>query len=367
MVIQDAVRGRAIVVDLNDNLPLVIGPRGVDRTALGGGAPVSGNLPDPARLSMVVVPAEIEEAVAKLDAPEWATREAAAKELREGADVDESLMVVLSRPNLDAEQRHRLLDILCERLANAPRGALGIRMQFANDNRPGVVVVDTLPGMPAEKVLRADDRIMSIDGRTVFDGSWLQSLIMVERPGRVVKLEVDRPRRRPDGKELRGDDNEPVYERIVVDITLGSSDQLERFDQAAAMGLGGQMGGRLGGRFGGGGAMGGRVAALRDAQVREAIARFGPRPVDVAVANRRVPPPTDRDLDDIDEHPSVRSLMTYRRLIAEGAIRPTPALVESWAETLRSLRAQAEAPDVPEAIRAYLRAVSERYGELIPR
>ena len=108
-------------------------------------------------------------------------------------------------------------------------------MSVMPDGRPGVEVNDLLPGMPAEKVLKRGDRILSIDGRQVARMDSLISIVQVERPGQKVTLEVDRPTRDAAGRELRGADGMPVVERLVVEMVLASSEQLEKFDNAARM------------------------------------------------------------------------------------------------------------------------------------
>lgn len=345
-----------------DDQPIIVQQR-PDRVRMPDDAFVGGmpweaipeqNLPDDARLARVVLSDAVRQAVEELESNDWATRERAAAALREGGDIDEQLMAVLQRRTLAAEARHRVLGILCDRLAEAPRGALGIRMAVLPDGRPGVEVNDLLPGMPAEKVLRRGDRILSIDGREVSRMDSLISIVQVERPGQRVTLEIDRPTRDAAGREVRDANNFPVAERMVVEMVLASSEQLDKFD-SVQMG-GGMMGG------GRGGAQQARTARLRAAQVQEAIERFGVPAVDVPVAVRVL----SSELS-VEEHPELRDLLTARQQVLDGELDVTPAMRMAWMETVTRLRAQSMDERLPESTRAFLRQVAARYAESIPR
>lgn len=309
-------------------------------------------LPPRPLLLRIPVSDEVQAAVADLDHDSWVKREAAARLLREGTFGDEELMAVLSGATLSAEQRHRLLAVLAERLSTAPRGALGIQMQRDFSGRPGVLISAVIPGMPAEDVLRRDDRIMSINDRPIFDSDALVGIIQLERPGQRVRLSVERPKPPVDGVQLRRPDGEPVTDVVEVELELGSVDDLERFEPVGPAGI--PMRGA-----------GARVVALRAEQIREAFDRFGPPAVDVTIVGRRL---VNAPLAlDPEQHPAIETLRTYRRLIGEGVVTISPPMRAMWSETLRDLVLQAEQPDLDEATRRYLRAVVEQYADMIPR
>lgn len=301
-------------------------------------------LPDAGRLAKVAVSPEIRDAARRLDHADWAIRDEAARVLRESENSDEELMALLEREPLGAEQRHRLLAILCERLASAPRGAIGIRMRPGGDLMPGVLIEGLLPGMPAESVLRVGDRIVAIDDRPVTNGDGLTTIIQVERPGRVVRLDVLRPKRDEQGRELRDEALQPIVERVIVDLELGSSDELDRFDEG--------MGVRR---------MPSRIASIRAEQVREAMRRFAPTTIDIGIVVR----PTSM-MTEVDDHPAIRSLLLYRQWIDEGSIRVTDSLRRGWQQTLEQVRLAAADPTLSPDRRRELEAIAERYAELIP-
>ncbi|HMN95764.1 MAG TPA: PDZ domain-containing protein [Phycisphaerales bacterium] len=301
-------------------------------------------LPDPERIARVAISPELLLAARGLDDADWALRDEAARALRASPQPDEELMAILEREPLSVEQRHRLLAILCERLATSPRGALGIRMRQAGDLQPGVLVEGLLPGMPAEAVLRVGDRIVAIDDRPVSTGDGLTSIIQLERPGRTVRLDVLRPQRDEQGRERRNEFGHPVLERVTVELRLGSFDDLERFDDG------------FGAR-----AAPGRAAMIRSEQVRAAMARYAPAPIEVAV----VTAPVDAALY-VDDHPAIRSLLLYQQWIDEGSIRVTEVLRRSWLQTLEQLQLAAADPSATEAQRRELEAIASRYAELIP-
>jgi len=309
-------------------------------------------LPPRELLSRTPVSEEVQAAVADLDHDSWARREEAARVLRDGSFADEELMAVLTRETLSPEQRHRVLAVLAERLSTAPRGALGIQMQRDFSGRPGVLISAVIPGMPAEKVLRRDDRIMSINDRPIFDSDVLVGVIQLERPGQKVRLAVERPKPPVNGVQLRAADGEPLTDRVEVELELGSVDDLERFEPVGPAGV----------PIRGAGA---RIVALRAEQIREAFARFGPPTVDVTVVGRQLAPVAL--LLDPEQHPAIETLRTYRRLIGEGVVTISPPMRAMWSQTLRDLVLQAEQPDLDQATRRYLRAVVEQYADLLPR
>ena len=305
-------------------------------------------LPGDERLASVAVAPAVEDAVRDLQSPDWATREAAAGALLEDPFIDEQLLaLLLPRPQgqqLDPEARHRLLTIVCDRLASLPRAALGIRMD-QRDIGPGVLIDSLLDDMPAKQSgqLRPGDRILTIDGRPILRSSLASSIFQLERPGQRVRLGVIRPRQQA-GAAVAPPAAPSETDIFEVELVLASSEQLERNDIAA---------------WGGGRSAGIR---MRAEQIREAVERFGPQVRDVAVARS---PATD-ELP-IEDHPELRELLLMRERIEAGEFVATPALRAAWQQTLDALRAQASDPTLPQASREFLTRVAQRYAEVMPR
>ncbi|MCA9286678.1 MAG: PDZ domain-containing protein [Phycisphaerales bacterium] len=288
----------------------------------------------------------IVELVAQLGDPTWSRRERAEATLLELRVPVEQLVGALEQSSLDVEQRHRLLAIVRDRILSMPRGALGIRMEPRLGEFGGVVIVSILPGMPAEGQLAVGDRIVEIDGQPIVDSSTLIQIVQMKAPGDTVAMAIGRPRKGPDGRELRDQMGQPVFDEIRLDLELGSVEDLTRFDDGRTSPLTDP------------------VTRLRAEQAREAGLRFAPRRMAVPIEGRNLAASTDAL--DVDAHSAVATLLTYRRLLAEGAMRVSPELRSMWRATLQQLQEQAEDPGLPGEMRDYLRAVAKRYKELVP-
>jgi hypothetical protein len=179
---------------------------------------------DAIRLSPAVL-----ELVAGLDAETYAAREAATRALRDARFSKEQLCAVLAQVPLSAEQRYRLLDVVEDAIIEAPRGALGIRMQWSRPpmNQPGESrVVDLLPDLPAREVLRIDDLIYRVDGLLLLSQDDLITYVQSLTPGAKVTLGIRRPREDDEGRRVLDQLGDAVYEDLEVEITLGSADLL---------------------------------------------------------------------------------------------------------------------------------------------
>ena len=180
-------------------------------------------------LASVDVTAQVMALVARLDHPCYREREAATQALQDGRDNRRQLYAVLAREALSAEQRHRLLAVVRQRLLNTPRGALGIRMLFEQPdaNQPGgSVIMDLLPDLPAERVLQRGDRITHVDGNPLNAPNDLIRRVQARRPGDEVQLVVNRVRRDGDGRPLLNEARQPQYEVLAIDIVLASAELL---------------------------------------------------------------------------------------------------------------------------------------------
>lgn len=197
-------------------------------------------LPTAQQLQAVIISQNVRDLVGQLDAPEFVAREQATRRLIDLRVDDVQLFAVFERGNLTAEQRHRLLYVVRERLLNTPRGALGIRMDVAQqanvripgrdvvdeDIPPGVKILEVIPGMPAERVLRVGDVITHIEGSLLKSSDDLIDLVQTRRPGDVITMQVQRPQRDENGRFINDAAGEAVTETLDLEITLGSVEGL---------------------------------------------------------------------------------------------------------------------------------------------
>jgi hypothetical protein len=190
-------------------------------------------VPGPEDLRGVRVGAELEKLVVELDHAEFARREAATRRLCDEAAVGRlELYAVLERKNLSAEQRHRLMTVVRERLMSRPRGAVGINMQFEpqGEGPPGpgaVIVAGVVPGMPADGKLRRGDRITHVDGEPLFNTNDLVTFVQNKLPGETVELVVERNLLVAVGQG-EVPPPPPVVETLRLTLVLASIEDLER-------------------------------------------------------------------------------------------------------------------------------------------
>ena len=165
----------------------------------------------------------------RLDSDRWLDRETATIDLARDRVVEENVIVErLAQSLMTQEQRLRLLRAIETRLLLLPKGALGISMKkhisdfVDQDGEPvrGVEVVDLIPGMPAEDVLRIGDVMVSIEDQPFEVPSQVSSLIKQYWPGDEVELEIARD------DVVDGDDAVRRSRRIRIRIQLGSTEQL---------------------------------------------------------------------------------------------------------------------------------------------
>jgi hypothetical protein len=237
-------------------------PRGIAR-------PVA--FPSRKELASVEVDEGVKRLVARLDDPIYVEREAATRALLDAGFDQLQLYALLAGELLSDEQRHRLLGIVWNRLLSIPRGALGINFRFDQPDRdqPGaVVVMDLVPGLPSEGLLRRGDRITHVDGAPLLRQSDLVWRVQTKRPGEEVRLAVERVRLDEDGRP-KLDEAHEQYVELTVDVVLGSADLLTEFD-------GGQRPRKS------------EVELLREAEADWAATLFGPRPrlIEIAISHQ---------------------------------------------------------------------------------
>jgi hypothetical protein len=191
-------------------------------------AGATGELPGAAELAAMAIDPGLAALVERLEDPSYASREeATARLLRASFDNDE-LYAVLTQRVLTAEQRHRLLSVVRERLLHTPRGAVGIKVEQRSMRNNQIVVEQLLPGLPGRDVLLVGDRITHLDHEPLPSWETFVRKVQSRRPGAKITLSVERlvSGRRPMDGDDAGAGEEPRYERLEVELELGSTDRL---------------------------------------------------------------------------------------------------------------------------------------------
>ena len=197
---------------------------GQDPTATVGD-PVA--LPGAAELEAIEIAPGLAALVDRLGDPSYAAREEATAELLRGSFDNPEIYAVLLRRDLTAEQRHRLLSVVRDRLLNTPRGAVGIKV----DQRwlPNKVVIEALlPALPAREVLQVGDRITHLRGVPLESWEVFVDTVQSSVPGTKIMVTVERlvSGRRPTRRDAAVEAEEPQYEQLDIELRLGSADQL---------------------------------------------------------------------------------------------------------------------------------------------
>jgi hypothetical protein len=140
-------------------------------------------------------PVDIGPLIADLDAPEVARRLHATDTLTGSPGVTlPHLEAALLEPGLSLEQRRRLLAAAKRRFFSEPRAAMGVSNRDAGlgGGRAPIIVQPTQAGFHAMEVLRADDRLESIDGVRLESWDHCRCVIISHDPGDVVELGIVR-------------------------------------------------------------------------------------------------------------------------------------------------------------------------------
>lgn len=293
-----------------------------------------------ARLRNVVPDPAVTAVVRSLGSMEAAERETATAALMDSKVQDEQIWIHLAGTpgGLSYESHARLLEIGYTRIKDAPRGALGIQMAPRLGETDGVTVTALIPNMPAQKVLRAGDRIVELDGKPIQVSQQLSAIVQTKRPGERIALVVMRGQRDAVGRVVGGPDGRPIETRHELEVEVGSRVDLER--------------------FGDGGMDSPVFDSGRDRMAQLLLDTF-PAPVRMLRVERVSGEPIV-----VDSHPDISQLK-------EQLARPEGlGLGNSVRAVLRArldaLEASARAPNLTEDERAWFRAVAERYRELIP-
>ena len=121
-------------------------------------------MPSRELLDDVEIDAALLSCIERLGDPTYGLREQATVELSTGDFAREQIYAAMARLTLTAEQRHRLLTALTDKLLSTPRGAVGISVINPRVQPEKIIVRTLLADLPAVKVLDVGDRITHLNG-----------------------------------------------------------------------------------------------------------------------------------------------------------------------------------------------------------
>jgi hypothetical protein len=168
-----------------------------------------------------------------LDDPSYEVRDRTTGQLMDPAIDDREILALLDRGGLRDEAHERLLRVAVRRVQEKPRGAIGVRMANAPPDRAGVVVQQTIPGLPADKVLLPGDVIERINDTPIRSTDELADLLQGLSPGAEVNVVVTRVERDAQGRPMLGPDGKPLERRREFRMPLGNAAELDRADAGA--------------------------------------------------------------------------------------------------------------------------------------
>jgi hypothetical protein len=295
----------------------------------------------------------VAQTVERLNDPAYEEREEATQYLIDGCADVQVLYRLLAQHELSAEQRERLLQVVQQHLLYRPRGALGINMDQVHFNReiPGEVRIDDLlPDLPAERVLRVDDRITHFNGELLTQRNDLIRRAQSHQPGDEVTLTVRRPRTDNQGRAMEGPDGEALFDVLEIKLALGSADKL--IDPATGRPL-----------------RGGPVIQQRQMQAAQVALRFAAEPVRVEAANSEQEPFFSSTLritaEMIEQHVEIQLLLRQLEVARTSPPELAENYREQWRLRLNYLRDQAIAPEWSDLDREFFQRLSDRYSELV--
>jgi hypothetical protein len=330
--------------------------RGQDQTpptAPGRTMEVPPALPDEDALNAVRIDPDLRRLVQRLDDEAFSVREEAFDALRRSSIDIAQICALLAEDDVAPEQRLRLLMVLEQRLTHGPRGALGISLVTRTDELGGVEVIDIVKGMPSQRALRIGDRITHIDGRPVRLGDDLIILIQGRRPGEETILTVRREKRDEEGRVVRDPEGRKAFDTLRIALELGSSADLTNPDPALVL-------------------RPGPVEAAREAEMNEARRRYAPPPTPIrlragaAGADFIAAPATGPALRSLaDARRVIQELQIQLLLIAEDRLDRDETLRNTWQRQLEALRTLADDEELTQAQRDAVRAIADRFAELI--
>jgi len=295
------------------------------------------------RFGNIEVQPDILELLGQLDDGEYAARERATEALITlPGDRKDEIYALLTRDDLSAEQRERLLTVVWERLVSRPRGALGIRMngEQAADGAMDIVITELLPGLPAREVLREGDRITHIDGQRLTDTRDLLVLVQGKMPGENIMLTIKRRKRIDLAAARKEAAQAALFEVLKIELALGSAELLDQPGRVRAIS---------------------EVADKRKEEAMKRLAQFALEPSPVVIENVTAEPITESE---IGQHPAIARMRHSCRRAADGRLNLTPGLRAQWLTTAGSLRREAERTNVSPRRAELNRRIYERFIEL---
>jgi hypothetical protein len=297
----------------------------------------------------VAIDPALQQLVDKLGSSEYAQREQATHELREREFDREQMYAVLAQQELNAEQRHRLLSVIIERLANTPRGAVGISMRWEGERlgQPGAIIVEQLiPGFDAAHVLELRDRIILVEGNPLFDTNDFGRLVQSMSPGDEVHLTVERVRRHENGGIVVNEDGSLAYDTLQLSVKLGSLEELKSGPGANRV-----------------------VQPDGDAinsEIRWALGRFAsPRRSIKVKGEMPAPSLTQPAYSSVDAHRDILELRAQIEDFENGMFEDLDVLRQVWNEKLDQLAIAAYQPNISDQEREERMSVMIRFREII--
>ncbi len=155
--------------------------------------------------------------IAQLGSESWLERDLATTELGQtsrGVTL-EDLEVFIAAPDLDPEQRARLLKACAQRFSAQPRGALGVQFGTVGVGSIEVQPIEANAEFPASTMLNPGDRITMVDARIVEGSLEFRAQILSRRPGDILPVTI-----------LRRDAQSGEDRLIELDLPLGSFEAL---------------------------------------------------------------------------------------------------------------------------------------------
>jgi len=188
-------------------------------------SPSAETLPSLDQLKKIVIDAGLLLCIDRLGDSTYATREEAMVELLNGGFIKDQMYAALAKLRLTAEQRHRLLVVVQDRLLTTPRGAVGIQVN-PRLRHGKIVVQDLLPDLPARNVLERGDCITHLNGKPLSDWNEFVEQVQTRAPGTKITVTIERvvSGRRPNRHDLAA--QELQVKTMDVEIELGSADML---------------------------------------------------------------------------------------------------------------------------------------------
>ncbi len=177
-------------------------------------------------LDEIEIDAALLSCIERLGDPRYGLREQATLELLTGEFAREQVYAALARLELTAEQRHRLLTAVTNKLLSTPRGAVGISVINPRLQPEKIIVRALLPNLPAREVLLEGDRITHLNGEALPNWESFVRHVQTSKPGTKIALTVERvvSGGRPSRRDIAA--REPVFKTIEVEIELGSAELL---------------------------------------------------------------------------------------------------------------------------------------------